>query len=125
MKPISLVVFVLAFLIAACGAPTSAEYGESGTQYRLQEVASETRDGVSLTMYYEGSAERFVGTMTNTTNAAIADVRVEVHLSNGIELGPSPLVALAAKEKVSVELAASGQKFSTWSAHVEIGQGEH
>ena len=63
--------------------------------------------------------------MTNTTAEPVAQVRVEVHLSNGIELGPTPRITLAPGETRAVNLDAGGQRFDTWEAHVEIGEGEH
>ena len=63
--------------------------------------------------------------MTNTTDVTVSMVRVEIHLSNGVELGPTPSVDLAAGESREVELDAGSQTFTMFSAHVEIGSGEH
>ena len=112
--------------LAACnGSPTSptGEPGESGTQYGLTDTARESRSGVDLVMTYDQPNERFNGTVTNTTSATVAAVRVEVHLSNGVELGPTPRVDLAAGQVESVTLDASGQTFTRWSVHVELGSG--
>ena len=43
-------------------------------------------------MRFEQGAERFSGTVRNTTSQIVRDVRVEIHLSNGVELGPTPRV---------------------------------
>lgn len=61
----------------------------------------------------------------NTTNQTVSGVHVEVHLSNGIELGPTTLNDLAPGQKVNVELSAAGQDFSKWSAHPETASSEH
>lgn len=53
----------------------------------------------------------FSGTVENTTAATVSQVRVEVHLLNGVELGPTPNVDLAARQTLPVELDASGQTF--------------
>ena len=124
----------LVFSLAACDNPngpseigesehseSGTEPGESGTQYRLTDTARETRNGVSLVMRYDAGQERFTGTVTNTTNAVVSSVRVEVHLSNGVELGPTPRVDLAPGETKPVELDARGQTFTHYSVHVEIG----
>ena len=97
------------------------EPGESGTQYGLTDTARESRSGVDLVMQYEAGQRRFTGTVTNTTNATVSNVRVEIHLSNGVELGPTPRVNLAAGQVHPVELDARGQNFTRWSVHVEIG----
>ena len=52
-------------------------------------------------------------------------MRVEVHLSNGVELGPTPRVNLAAGDTRAVHLSARSQSFSGFSVHVELGLGEH
>ncbi len=101
------------------------EEGESGTQYALADTAEEIRSGIELSISYDSTSEVFNGTVTNTTDATIETVRVEIHLSNGVELGPTPTVDLAAGESKGVELDAGSQTFTTFSAHVEIGSGEH
>lgn len=106
--------------LAACD--SMGEQGESGTQFTLTDTAREVRSGVELVMNYDNSRRVFTGTVTNTTNATVTRVRVEIHLSNGVELGPTPNVDLAAGETKSVELDASTQRnFNTYSVHVEIG----
>ncbi len=62
-------------------------------------------------MGFEQRAERFSGTVMNTTNQTVRDLRVEIHLSNGVELGPTPRVDLSAGETRPVELDARGQTF--------------
>ena len=54
----------------------------------------------------------------------IENVRVEVHLFNGAELGPTEAVNLAAGEKRDVSLSAAGQTFAWWKAHDESGIGK-
>ena len=107
------------------GSSGSGEPGESGTQYGLADTARETRSGVDLVMQYDAAAQAFAGTVTNTTAAAIANVRVEIHLSNGVELGPTARVTLNAGQTNPVQLAAAGQSFTRWSVHVELGSGSN
>jgi hypothetical protein len=51
----------------------------------------------------------------------VDSVRVEVHLSNGVELGPTTPQNLAAGEAIEVTLVATDESFETWSAHPEVG----
>ena len=97
-----MVTFVLLTALACGGSPTEpsgeqhgpegggGEAGESGTQYSLTDTAVETRSGVQLTMSYDAAGETFRGEAVNTTSATVTQVRVEIHLSNGVELGPTP-----------------------------------
>ena len=59
--------------------------------------------------------------LKNTTDAILPQVRVEVHLSNGVELGPTSPVDLAPGEEILIELMAEGAPFATWTAHPEVG----
>jgi hypothetical protein len=57
----------------------------------------------------------------NTTEAVLRRVRVEVHLSNGIELGPTTPVDMAPNQVIDVILPATSQPFASWNAHPEVG----
>ena len=60
----------------------------------------------------------------NTTSATLTQVRIEVHLSNGIELGPTTPADLAPGTALNVILHASAQSFDGWTPHAEVGGGE-
>ena len=100
---------------------TSGEGEESGTQYGLDDTYDNVRAGARLIISYDADANEFTGTVENTTADTLTRVRVEVHLSNGTELGPTTPVNLAPGENVDVVLEASDQPFETWSAHPEVG----
>ena len=106
------------------GEGQGGEPGESGTQYGLLDTARESRSGVALVLRYDSGRRAFTGTVTNTTNETVRRVRVEVHLSNGVELGPTPNVNLGPRQSHAVELDAGSQTFSRFTVHVEIGSGE-
>jgi hypothetical protein len=98
---------------------------ESGTQFELGDIYEEVRADARLIISYDAAANMFTGTVENTTNGTLSEVRVEVHLSNGAELGPTTKVDLAPGQIVDVSLAATEESFTTWSAHPEVGGGEH
>ena len=98
---------------------------ESGQQFAKDETYDKVRHGARLKLAYDAATKTFVGTVENTTNQTLSRVRVEVHLSNGIELGPTTPTDLAPGQKINVELSAAGQDFNEWSAHPEIGSSEH
>ncbi len=94
---------------------------ESGTQFGLSETFDEVRAGARLVLSYDSTAESFVGTVSNTTESALSRVRVEVHLSNGTELGPTTPTDLDPGQAIDVVLPATGRSFNSWSAHPEVG----
>ena len=63
--------------------------------------------------------------MENVVEKTVSRVRVEVHLSNGTELGPTEPLELAPGKKADIKLTAEGQSFDWWKAHAESGESEH
>ena len=53
------------------------------------------RGGARLVLSYDAPSNSFRSTVENTTNNVLTRVRIEVHLSNGTELGPTPPIDLA------------------------------
>ncbi len=98
---------------------------ESGQQFAKAETYDQVRNGARLILAYDANMNTFLGTVENTTNQTLSKVRVEIHLSNGIELGPTTPTDLAPGQKIDVELRAAGQDFNKWSAHPEVGSSEH
>ena len=79
------------------------------------------RDGAQMTLSYDLLANAFTGTVENTTPAALRGVTVEVHLSNGITLGPTDPFDLAPSQVVDISIAAGVWHFTRWSAYLEVG----
>ena len=98
---------------------------ESGTELALDETYDKVRNGARLILNYDAESKSFKGTVENTTDETLKQVRVEVHLSNGKELGPTPSADLAPGAKRDVQLTATSTDFDGWSAHPEVGSGEH
>ena len=98
---------------------------ESGTQYTKADSYDETRAGARLLLTYDPDQDAFVGTVENTTDDLLDQVRIEVHLSNGVELGPTTPRDLPAGQTGEILLPANGEQFQTWSAHPEVGRDEH
>ena len=122
MKSFKLLAVLALIIVILATCNSMGKKGEAGTQFSLADTATEIRSGVELIMNYDGSREVFTGMVTNTTNATVTKVRVEIHLSNGVELGSAPNVDLVAGETKSVELNAINQSnFNTYSIQVEIG----
>ncbi len=124
------IVFVFTiFVIVGCSRtnkPSIGEEGEeSGTELALNETYDQVRNGARLILTYDAQSNAFKGTVENTTSETLKQVRVEVHLSNGKELGPTPAADLAPGEKRDVQLIATSTDFDGWTAHPEVGEGEH
>ena len=94
---------------------------EGGAALALDETFDQVRKGARLIMSYDQAAGALIGTVENTTNATLQQVRVEVHLSNGTELGPTPPMDLAAGKSMAVRLDATGESFTGWTPHAEVG----
>lgn len=98
---------------------------EDGSRLRKTEVYNVTKRGVELVLKYNKRTNAFQGYMKNITRKVIKRARVEIHLSNGIELGPTKPVNLGTNERRSLSIKASHKAFKTWNAHAEIGNSEH
>ena len=101
---------------------------ESANQLTLAETYDHTRKGARLILAYDKATNTFTGTVENTTNAILQQVRVEIHLFNSQgpdptdpELGPTPPRDLAPGEKIPIELVAIDEPFDMWVAHPEVG----
>ena len=101
-----------------------AEGEESGTEFALNETYNEVRNGARLILSYNAESNSFEGTVENTTEKTLERVRVEVHLSNGAELGPTVPGDMKPGEKKNVSLRATSKSFDGWSAHPEVGNEE-
>ena len=113
--------FMGAAVSGGCAAITEGE--ESGTVLALDQTYDVVRNGAHLILRYDAEANAFVGTARNVTDGTLRGVRVEVHLSNGTELGPTTPVDLAPGEAIEVRLTATTAAFTGWAAHAEVGPG--
>lgn len=96
---------------------------ESGNMLTLTEKYDTVRKGVRLILVYDADSNAFTGRVENTTSSTLQEVRVEVHLSNGVELGPTTPADLAPSEIADVSLPATVQAFDGWTPHAEVGPG--
>ncbi len=146
---ITLTVIMVAFMI--CGCPNDRESGpgehvhegqsgehdrdghehhgeageESGTELALDETYNATRNGAQLYLAYNKQSNSFEGWVKNNTRETLTQVRVDVHLSNGKEIGPTTPEDIAPGKQIDVKLAATSTDFTGWTAHPEVGSGEH
>lgn len=100
--------------------------GENDTAVALTpgQTYDVTRNGARLVLAYDPATNRFDGTVTNTTNSVLTRARVEIHLSNGTELGPTTPTDLAPGQTIRISLPATQAPFTTWSPHAEVGNAE-
>ena len=107
--------------------PMSGGDEESANQLTLDETYDNVRNGAHLIMQYDAATNSFEGTVTNTTDAVLQQVRVEIHLFDSItgnstaELGPTTPKDLDPSETQDIMLMAEGPAFDRWTAHPEVG----
>ena len=99
--------------------------GEEGDTNALapDETYDAVRSGARLILKYDAPSNSFKGTVENTTNGVLDRVRIEVHLSNGMELGSTTPTDMASGEVVAINLPATQASFTGWTAHAEVGAG--
>ena len=97
--------------------------GSGADSLALDETFDAVRNGARLVLSYDAPSNSFKGTVENTTNGVLDRVRIEVHLSNGAELGPTTPTDMAPAEVVTINLPATQASFTGWTAHAEIGTG--
>ena len=100
--------------------PTSSEE-DSATNLAPGDVFDQVRAGARLIVSYDATENTFKGIVQNTTSGTLDNVRIEIHLSNGTELGPTPPTALVQGEVAFVSLPATQAPFAGWIAHAEVG----
>ena len=99
------------------------ERGEEGGAY-LPKMAKQDKlfaNGARLVLQFNPNTQVFVGSVTNTTGKTLPQVRVEVHLDDGTELGPTRRIDVAPGRTIPVELGAFGNSFASWVSHPEAG----
>ena len=106
------------------GEGSGGEEGSGANQLAPEETFDMVRSGARLIMSYDVASNSFTGTVENTTNSVLTRVRIEVHLSNGTELGPTTPVDMAPGQVLRVNLPSTQASFTGWVAHAEVGGGE-
>ena len=106
------------------GSESGSEEGSGANALALDETFDMVRAGARLILSYDAASNAFTGTVENTTNTVLRRVRIEVHLSNGTELGPTTPVDMAPGEVMKVTLPATAAPFTGWTPHAEVGSGE-
>ena len=107
------------------GSESGGAGGEEGSANMLapDETFDMVRSGARLILSYDAPSNSFKGTVENTTNGVLDQLRIEVHLSNGTELGPTTPTSIAPGEVLTITLPAAQASFTGWVAHAEVGGG--
>ena len=106
------------------GSEGGGEEGGSANQLAPDETFDMVRSGARLILNYDPQTNAFKGTVENTTNEVLTRVRIEVHLSNGTELGPTIPINMAPGQVALVDMPSTAAPFTGWVAHAEVGGGE-
>ena len=106
------------------GSSGGGEEGSGANTLALDETFDAIRSGTRLVLEYDAPSNSFKGTVENTTDGVRDRVRIEVHLSNGMELCPTTPNDMAPGDVVTINLPATSASFTGWTAHAEVGTGE-
>ena len=108
------------------GNESGAGGGEEGSGAMLapDQTFDMVRGGARLVLSYDAAGNAFTGSVENTTSNVLTRVRIEVHLSNGTELGPTTPVDMAPGQVMRVDIPATAAPFTGWTPHAEVGSGE-
>lgn len=82
---------------------------ESGVYIGREDAWDATRLGARLVLAFDAASDAFRGRVQNTTASVLCAVRVEVHLSTGLELGPTGRADLSAGQSIEVEIPYRGE----------------
>ena len=104
-------------------AGADGEEGGGANALAPDETFDAVRSGARLSLKYDAPSNSFKGTVENTTDGVLDRVRIEVHLSNGAELGPTTPTDMAPGEVATIDLPATPASFTGWTAHAEVGGG--
>ena len=99
------------------------EEGSGANALALDATFDSVRAGARLILKYDTPSNSFKGSVENTSNGVLSRVRIEVHLSNGTELGPTTPTDMAPGELIAINLPATPAAFTGWTAHAEVGAG--
>ncbi|MCY4420687.1 MAG: hypothetical protein OXC42_05485 [Gammaproteobacteria bacterium] len=102
---------------------------ESSVRLMQGQTFDMVRLGARLILKFDAANQQFIGTVENTTNAQLDNVRVEIHLFRAgqsmayEELGPTKPMDLAPNQRIDITLDASGliHADTVWSPHAEVG----
>ena len=92
---------------------------ESGVYIARTASWSETQGDAWLQLSFNSASNSFAGRVSNTGNEPLCDVRIEVHLSTGVELGPTEPTEVPYGGSINVTVPTGGEEFATWTAHHE------
>ena len=108
------------------GESGDSDGGEASSVNALARDATfdEVRGGARLVLKFDDESNSFRGIVENTSDRVLTRVRVEVHLDNGAELGPTTPTDLAPGETLAIVLPSTPESFKSWTTHAEVGSGE-
>ena len=104
----------------AAGHEGEGEGEESGVYIGADETWDAVRRGARLILAFDAESNAFIGTVENISDAPLCGVRVEVHLLDGPELGPTVRTDLRKGEPADLRLPTEGHAFTSWTAHPEM-----
>ena len=116
-------IIITASCLSACGKDdgSSPPVGKGfGVKIAHGESYDRDQDGIRLILTHDPKYNTFIGFVENLTNDTLNGVRIELHLSNGVVLGPTSPVDLVPGERKDINISAKNYIFENWTVHLEI-----
>lgn len=111
----------ISIFASSCSNNSTSSENDTANQLTKTQTYDQVRSGARLILSYNAQNNQFTGTVENTTSGTLLRVRVEIHLSNGVELGPTTPTDMAPGSTINITLPVTGGTFTTWSPHSEVG----
>jgi hypothetical protein len=95
---------------------------EHETPLLKADVINDTINGIHFICKYDTDNKYFSGSLKNTTNELIEGVKVQIYLSNGMSLNPSPTTNLnpEAEYESTFMVDADVKEWDKWDAQIEF-----
>lgn len=133
LKQLTFLLLACAVGFTACNNAADSKKKIENSQDPIEDIATllktdvydDTINGVHVIFKYMGDDDKyFFGSRMNLTDETIEGFQIGVHLSNGMDLGPTPVGDLLPGQEGSMMIDAEVAEWEKWAANVEFVKAE-